>query len=305
MCSALRNSVHSGSIAAGKRFFCARKTGFTLVELLVVISIIGILMGLVLPAVQSVRDTARRMECVNREKQFGLATINFDAMKHRYPGFVNKIGNKRATWVIALTPYMERNDLWSAWSDPTVMPGPTVHWSEVICGADDDGLGDVLSYVVNCGRPDVNFTDKPANGVFLNLYDNNITCDSGYVSRNDGASNTLLLSENIQADRWTVMTSEEAERLDGMVWHDTANAARRINGGRKSNFNAAPNMDYARPSSNHRGGVVNATFCDGHVVPLSDTIDYQVYQQLMTPDSKRSDLPAAAENYILSEADFQ
>jgi prepilin-type processing-associated H-X9-DG protein len=89
-----------------------------------------------------------------------------------------------------------------------------------------------------------------------------------------------------------------------MVWHDTENPARRINGDRNTNATAAPTMDYARPSSNHRGGGVNATFCDGHVQWLNDTIDYRVYQQLMTPDSKRSDLPPAAKSYILNEQDY-
>ncbi len=305
MCISFRNTDCLRADVCADRQPQHRKNAFTLVELLVVISIIGVLMGLLLPAVQAARDAARRAECLHRQRQLALATIQFDAAKRQYPGFVNKVGGKRATWVVALFPYMERNDLWNAWSDPAVMPGPTVHWTDVTCGADDDGTGDVLSFVVNCGRPDVNFVDSPANGVFLNLYDKNITNSASYVSSRDGASNTLLLSENLLADRWTVMTSEEAERLTGMVWHDTENPARRINGDRKQSATAAPNMDYARPSSNHLGGGVNATYCDGHGAWLNDSIDYRVYQQLMTPDSKRSDLPAAVKSYILDEKDYQ
>jgi len=61
------------------------KTGFTLVELLVVIAIIGILIGMLLPAVQSVRETARRVTCQNNFRQIGIAIANYESSHQRFP----------------------------------------------------------------------------------------------------------------------------------------------------------------------------------------------------------------------------
>lgn len=90
--------------------------GFTLVELLVVIAIIGILVALLLPAVQAARGAARRMQCKNNLKQLGLAMHNYhDVHKQLPPGFmvVNEQGeiNGGWAWAVFLMPYLEQSPL--------------------------------------------------------------------------------------------------------------------------------------------------------------------------------------------------
>ncbi len=103
------------------------KLGFTLVELLVVIAIIGVLVGLLLPAVQSAREAARRMQCTNNLKQMGLALHNYhDVHKQFCPGIVqqasdpqyqltaNNVANSVESWAWGafLLPFMEQGNLY-------------------------------------------------------------------------------------------------------------------------------------------------------------------------------------------------
>ena len=95
-----------------------RPTGFTLVELLVVIAIIGILIGMLLPAVQQVREAARRIQCGNHVRQLGLAMMNYESSQMELPpGWSSDTslvehGEPGWGWSAHLLPYLEQNNLY-------------------------------------------------------------------------------------------------------------------------------------------------------------------------------------------------
>lgn len=93
------------------------RTGFTLVELLVVITIIGILIALLLPAVQAAREAARALQCGNNLKQLGLGFHNFESANGGFPPRRwNWDGNGRAGWGVFLLPFIEQQAIADAWN---------------------------------------------------------------------------------------------------------------------------------------------------------------------------------------------
>ncbi len=133
-----------------------KSKGFTLVELLVVIAIIGILVALLLPAIQAAREAARRSQCSNNMKNVGLAMLNYVDVKKRLPAatpfrpnnntFPNVPNGKGGTWVVQILPFIEEQALYDQFdqekasnhANNAIVIGTPLPWA--ICPSDSEQL---------------------------------------------------------------------------------------------------------------------------------------------------------------------
>src|SRR5262245_33578727 len=113
-----------------------KAAGFTLVELLVVITIIAILVGLLLPAVQMVREAGRSATCANNMRQMAIGTEQFRVANSYYPGYTNKVGGNTVSWIVVMLPYIERDDTYAKWADTAVATKPKPMIPLLICPTD-------------------------------------------------------------------------------------------------------------------------------------------------------------------------
>ncbi len=194
------------------------KSAFTLVELLVVITIIGMLMALLLPAVQAAREAGRRAQCQNNEHQITLALIQFENSRGYFCGYKNLLNAGQTvvggvivtqslpvSWPVSLLPNIGRRDLYDAYLSGAVLAAgggtPTFQTPNIpllMCPSDppDSPTYPWLSYVVNRGRNGWN--GDPAVGVcFDQTNSGNAQVSLDYITSHDGASTTLLLAESL------------------------------------------------------------------------------------------------------------
>lgn len=287
---------------ASKRF------AFTLVELLVVITIIGVLVALLLPAVQVAREAARRMQCSNNLKQMGLAMHNYATARDGYfpPGSPGALKHGLFTHML---PYMELQTLY----DQLDLSGKTptdqeAHRSDVVNGYICPSWPHPLVYTLDASGawPGAITTYQGVAGAYPNTQPYTASSGGGNIPKNgifgwmivrnlsevkDGLSNTLAMGEFVQIDERTSNVT---------VWSQVPGAVRPwiLGGEIDPSLYASKVLVYAinarvdrgtdgvpynhLPMGSFHSGGANFLVADGSVTFLSDSIVLDLYRKLAT-----------------------
>lgn len=306
-----KSNRHSGVLGAADAASSSRSEGFTLVELLVVISIIGILIALLLPAVQAAREAARRMQCNNNLKQMGIAMHGYVAANqgdYFPPGDYGMFKHGLFTYLL---PYLEQEPLFNSidftkatTADPKrftpvsvyLCPSyihPTIVSTAMASSAMWQGAVSlyqgVAGAIVNRGETIVSsgYGNKPNNGVFFSGTPQSVS------KVQDGLSNTLAIGEFVEHDTdptsfyyvpwgctrpWMV----GAGAVPGFTGpsYVTKVIQFRINA-TVSQTQVDVLFNWLPMGSSHPGGA-NFLLADGSVVFLHDTMNLDTYRAMAT-----------------------
>jgi prepilin-type N-terminal cleavage/methylation domain-containing protein/prepilin-type processing-associated H-X9-DG protein len=271
------------------------RRAFTLIELLVVIAIIGILIGLLLPAVQKVREAANRMSCQNRLRQIGLAFHNHhDTLRYfptggwfpySPPTYLNgtpAVGpQQQAGWAFQILPYLEGDNVWRGGSGQT-----DVQRAAIAIGSPNPVFfcpsrrsPQVVTYKDNYQPPltggpidhalcDYAASNKEGTGVIRQFKPNRM------ADITDGTSNTLMVGE--KRLNLAFLGTKQTDDNQGYTVGFNLDTVRKTS--------RPPARDYSAPMGDGGGlfgsshpGRFNAVFADGSVRPISYDIDKNLF----------------------------
>lgn len=290
-----------------------RRVGFTLVELLVVIAIIGVLVAMLLPAVQAAREAARRSQCANNMKQIALANHNYHDTYKLLP--IGAYGCCWGTWQIAIQPFMEQRALYDKYdhnqkfvsnnhrySGSLNVPVTRTRLEAHTCPSDQPNapISSITShnYAANFGNTGYG-QQATLNGVrfgyapFANTPNNTTVRQYGFRDIIDGLSATMLVGEVLQgrgsdlrgftwwsdASQFTSYLAPNSALPDRIYTAGYCNNLPQLNLPCAVSGGSTPTMFASR--SRHPGGV-QVALCDGSVRFIAETINLNVWRGIST-----------------------
>ncbi len=283
------------------------RPAFTLVELLVVIAIIGILVALLLPAVQSAREAARRTQCTNQLKQVGLAILTYHDARGRYPTGRAATEQWGTSWAFEVLPQMEQQFIHDAFvpnlevSDPGNAAAMRTPVAEYYCPSrrqpvadrdfDNDDAPSTVRGVAAAGDYAANSGTSTQHGVGPNNTPAR-TIDRSEVGPifsyskisarqvTDGLSKTLLVGEKHMPPEPQGVTDGTQHVLMGDAAFFAADARHTLF--RRSSAGFPKNRDeaYRGHFGSDHTGLANFVFLDGHVQSLEYDLDIDVFKSI-------------------------
>ncbi len=293
-----------------------RLRGFTLIELLVVITIIGILIALLLPAVQAAREAARRMSCSNNMKQIGLALHLYHDVNNMLPagwrGYDSSnqphwFGTPGWAWSASILPFLEQAAVQETMvrydkpiSDPLNAAARVFKIATYRCPSDIGGN----TFMLEGGGPSVvsvTFPIELATGNYIGMfgtYDFHEVCDPSSADYNGcKGDGTFYLNDQVRfADirdglSNTLLAGERSSKLAPSTWVGVVTGGKhgvaRVTGLASAEFTPNSEVDeehFAHCFSSMHSGGANFLAADGSVKLVADTVCEECYQALATRD---------------------